>query len=197
MQTNNAPIIKDFIGIFPNAFSPEFCQRCIDLFHQGEAMGMLYTRQHEGAKRTEKEGEQLHIHTEASIAVSSMPGINSEFRQKFWTELYPQYINQYGVLEATDPHQIYCLKIQKTEIGQGYHIWHHEHSRANSTRLCNVMVYLNDVDDGGETEFLYYAKRVKPTAGTVVIYPAGFTHTHRGNPPLTNTKYILNGWLEF
>jgi len=24
-----------------------------------------------------------------------------------------------------------------------------------------------------------------------------FTHTHRGNPPLSNTKYIMTGWLEY
>ena len=30
----------------------------------------------------------------------------------------------------------------------------------------------------------------------MVIWPAGFTHCHRGNPPLDRDKYILTGWLE-
>jgi len=59
------------------------------------------------------------------------------------------------------------------------------------------MVYLNDVEEGGETEFLYQHKRLKPEQGTLVIWPASFTHTHRGNPPLSNDKYIVTGWTEF
>ena len=60
-----------------------------------------------------------------------------------------------------------------------------------------VLLFLNDVDEGGELEFLYQSKRIKPKAGTMVISPAFFTHTHRGNPPLSGEKYILNGWCEF
>ena len=59
------------------------------------------------------------------------------------------------------------------------------------------MLYLNDVKEGGETEFLYQHKRYQPKEGTLLIFPAGFTHTHRGNPPISNDKYIVTGWLEF
>jgi len=88
--------------------------------------------------------------------------------------------------------------MQKTEIGQGYHVWHYESStRGNCTRLLSWILYLNDVEEGGETEFLHLHRRVKPKAGTFVLFPAAFTHTHRGNPPLSNTKYIATGWVEF
>ena len=60
-----------------------------------------------------------------------------------------------------------------------------------------MLVYLNDVEEGGETEFLYQSRRIKPKQGTMVICPASFTHTHRGNPPLKGNKYMINGWIEF
>ena len=57
------------------------------------------------------------------------------------------------------------------------------------------MIYLNDIDDGGETEFLYQKRRIKPQKGTVVIFPAGMTHVHKGNLVMgEQTKYIVTGW---
>ena len=58
------------------------------------------------------------------------------------------------------------------------------------------MVYLNDVEEGGETEFLYQQLKIKPSKGRVVIWPGSFTHLHRGNPPMS-TKYIATGWFAF
>ena len=57
-------------------------------------------------------------------------------------------------------------------------------------------IYLNDVPEGGETEFLYQSQRVSPEKGKTCIFPAGFMHTHRGNPPLKKDKYIATGWME-
>jgi hypothetical protein len=50
---------------------------------------------------------------------------------------------------------------------------------------------------GGETEFFYQDCSIKPTRGTMVIAPAGFTHTHRGLVPRSNDKYILTSWVLF
>ena len=59
------------------------------------------------------------------------------------------------------------------------------------------MFYLNDVQEGGETEFYYQDLSIKPRKGTMVIAPAYFTHTHRGNVPISNDKYILTSWVQF
>ena len=57
-----------------------------------------------------------------------------------------------------------------------------------------VQAYLNDEFDGGETEFLYMNKRISAKQGRIIIFPAGFTHTHRGNPPIGGEKYIATSW---
>ena len=57
-------------------------------------------------------------------------------------------------------------------------------------------MFLNTIDEGGETEFLEQGLRFKPKAGDVLIWPAYFTHPHRGNPPLSNDKYLATGWVE-
>ena len=63
-----------------------------------------------------------------------------------------------------------------------------------ATRAFVVQLYLNDIEEGGETEFLYIGKRIPARAGRLIIFPAGFTHAHRGNPPLGQTKYICSSW---
>jgi hypothetical protein len=119
------------------------------------------------------------------------------FNNNFWP-CYELFANKYDALKNSGSHNNYAWKVQKTEVSQGYHAWHYEADcLENSRRVLAWILYLNDIEDGGETEFLYQAKRVKPKAGTLVIWPASFTHVHRGNPPLSNTKYIVTGWVEF
>ena len=79
---------------------------------------------------------------------------------------------------------------------QGYHLFHSDfngNSLEWNKKSHVIMFYLNDVEEGGETECLYQSRRVKPRTGTMVICPSGFTHTHRGNPPLSGDKYIATG----
>ena len=89
------------------------------------------------------------------------------------------------------------LKIQKTLPKEGYHQWHIEHMRGakGEPRAFAFSVYLNDVEEGGETEFLHFSQRIKPKQGRVVIWPAAFPYVHRGNPPLSGEKYILTSWM--
>jgi len=94
-------------------------------------------------------------------------------------------------------------QLQKYERNQGhYSYWHSETypqlPKNNALhRVLLYIFYLNDVEEGGETEFYYQNLKVKPKKGSLVIAPCYFTHTHRGNIPLSNDKYILTSWLQF
>lgn len=95
------------------------------------------------------------------------------------------------------------MNLQKYPIGKGgYFHWHSEVYPSDERceplhRVLLFMFYLNDVGDGGETEFYYQKLKIKPKTGRMVIAPAGFTHTHRGNIPISNDKYIATSWLMF
>ncbi|QYJ76867.1 2OG-Fe(II) oxygenase [Shewanella sp. FJAT-52076] len=95
------------------------------------------------------------------------------------------------------------INVQKYPKGKGgYPHWHSEqfpqagHNEALH-RVVLYMFYLNDVEEGGETEFFYQGRKLKPQKGTMVIAPAGFTHTHRGNVPVSGDKYIATSWVMF
>ena len=87
------------------------------------------------------------------------------------------------------------MSVQKTKPHQGYHAWHCENADvATSTRVLAYTLYLNGVEEGGETEFLYQGHKIKPAPGRLAIFPASFTHPHRGNPIYKGVKYIISGW---
>ena len=111
--------------------------------------------------------------------------------------IIPEYQQAYPILKEAHM-KIWQGKMQKTVKGGGYHIWHCEAlSKVSRDRALAWMVYLNDVEEGGETEFLYQKTRFKPKKGQILVWPSQFTHMHRGNPPLSNDKYILTGWVEY
>ena len=85
-----------------------------------------------------------------------------------------------------------------TQPQGGYHSWHFEgDGLENCSRFMVFTFYLNTIKEGGETEFLYQNRRISPEEGKLVIWPGGFTHVHRGNPPIGETKYIVTSWVEF
>ena len=80
-------------------------------------------------------------------------------------------------------------------MGGGFHAWHFETGGiVNTHRTFVVQLYVNDDFEGGETEFLYQNRREEAVAGDVLIFPAGYTHTHRGNPPIGGHKYLITSW---
>ncbi|WNG50280.1 2OG-Fe(II) oxygenase [Archangium minus] len=95
------------------------------------------------------------------------------------------------------------LNVQKYVKGTGgYPHWHSEIYPKDASceplhRVLAFQFYLNDVSQGGETEFFYQEKKVQSKAGRMLIFPAGFTHTHRGNRPESNDKYIITSWVLF
>lgn len=112
------------------------------------------------------------------------------------TECLPEYNEVCGSLSGM-PLTSYVGKYQHTPVCGGFGNWHAEHGSASAAnRVLVWMVYLNDVTDGGETEFVYQKCKVTPKAGRVVIWPAAFTHSHRGNPPYSNDKHVVTGWYE-
>ena len=96
-----------------------------------------------------------------------------------------------------------AINLQRYTGGQGgYPYWHCElypKDASAETLHRHVLwtIYLNDGFAAGETEFLYQQRRIVPKAGSLLIAPAAFTHTHRGNRPVGGDKYIATSWILF
>ena len=198
----NFEIREDNIGIFDNFFGDKFCKDYIKYYEELEKNGFIKTRQTErpdvNKLNIDDSGIDLIVPDMYDFGSFNITYHAALFNEIFWREIYKRYINKYEILKHYDGHNIFSIRLQKTKIGQGYHVFHVE-SQGNMTknRIAVFMLYLNDVEDGGETEFLYQKTRFKPKKDRLIMWPSSYPYLHRGNPPLSNDKYIITGWIEF
>lgn len=131
--------------------------------------------------------------------------IDPEVEKQYRSELHQcldLYAQQYEwsrkALEPWDVIPVY--NVQMYEPGKHYSSWHSEVGSPNPEkpyRHLTFLTYLNDIEDGGGTEFLYQKVQTKPQKGLTVVWPAGWTHIHRGIPAPSERKYIVTGWCVF
>ena len=167
--------------------------------------------------------EEGKVGTTPPINSKSLPTINDDVinNVKKSTDLGIQHINKDKepadymreldkVLELYKIKYKYCdvgqgrwtlvenWNIQRYFPGEGFYEFHTERIGLDSSdRHMVFMTYLNDVTDGGETEFYHQQLKIKPKKGLTVIWPAGYTHVHRGITSNTETKYIATGWYGY
>lgn len=92
--------------------------------------------------------------------------------------------------------QVNPFMIQRYEKQKGKYVYHHDGSNdTDKSRAVTYLWYLNDVIEGGETEFFGGSFKVKPETGKILLFPACWCYPHRGNTPISSSKYILTGWL--
>lgn len=187
--------IENFIGIYDNYITKEECNKAIKLFEDQDKFNNTLNRTvSEKASTLQKQDQQFFATiNNLDIWWEDLKSMILNFDISF-----KHYVQNTGAKDAYGiPFFFTQLKIQKTLPTEGYHIWHLEHGKGFEIepRAFVFSIYLNDVEEGGETEFLNFSKRVKPKAGRIIIWPAGFPYVHRGNPPLSNEKYMLTSWM--
>lgn len=129
---------------------------------------------------------------------------NSELYNRYTLELQEccnQYIAKFPLCNIYSEWRIIeYINIQKYEPSAAFFQLHTERIGSvglQASRHLVFMTYLNDVHDQGETEFIQQKILVKPKKGLTLIWPADWTHTHRGIPSQTETKYIVTGWFNY
>ena len=202
------------IGVFENFVKWEFCDSIIDSFEY------WYTKKYlkeecdvkvttfcgqklslspfsEGQKQfndnnLQRKDEQLYLEiADPCVAMEINQVVGAAF--EIYTKKYK------GILDSSDPVSSWTCKLQKTKSGGGYHTWHSENgSFLYRDRVLTWMIYLNDIpyENGGGTDFFHQELSLQPKKGTVVLWPATYTHVHRG-AFLTGdiSKYIATGWF--
>ena len=203
------------IGVFENFVKWDFCDSIVDVFE------FWYNKKYfvgEESRHpvTELDGHEFSLdHFNKGNSQFAKGGMGRKDHQ-LYLELADQtitaqinqcigqafeiYVEKYkGLVDSCDPISSWTCKIQRTDPGGGYHVWHCENGNfLYHDRVLTWMIYLNDIppENGGGTDFYHQEKTFHPKKGTIVMWPATYTHMHRG-AFLTGekSKYIATGWF--
>lgn len=186
--------IKDFIGVFENYMPHDICDALTVLFEREKKLQRSWNRKSEGTPRSLKNDESISLSRDN---VGEVYELLNMFLKNL-REALDIYLEDTDILKYSGTNELHVqlVKIQKTYPSGGYHMWHVEKDYGTiCSRFLVYTVYLNDIENGGETEFLFQKTRIAPKKGTVCFFPAQFPYVHRGNPPLDKEKYIATSWL--
>lgn len=153
-------------------------------------------------------GAGLHLDaknsTDISITPKDMKLPGNEIFEEYFHKLYScyqDYVTEWPFLATfAENLQISTFNLQRYQSGQHFQKLHTERSSlADLHRVFAWMTYLNDVDQeyGGSTLFSHYDLAIQPRKGLTLIWPAEWTHAHKGNVLKANNKYIITGWMTF
>lgn len=195
-------LYEDHIALYSNVYEDGFCQHLITEFETLATAGV-------GSDRQKNDQVPRHKKDDYSIFVDLRNHNMNLFNNMRPTDVffdglqkcYDEYTAKYSTLKDNGSIRATTMKMQKTSPGAGYHVWHAEQGPGpQSSRVVVYMLYLNTLqpEDGGETEFMHQRKRYRPVENTMVIWPASYTHAHRGNLVLgTQHKYVVTGWFYY
>jgi hypothetical protein len=181
---------NQFIGIYENVLNEDICKTVIELF-ENDLKNKVDTS---GDKQFPRDKMDRYDFSKGYLS-NQLDNKIVEIVNKALEKCISLYAKEFWIVKQLTATSL-VVKLQKTPPKGGYHFWHCEQaSKGNEDRVLAWTVYLNDIPSGeGETEFLWQGLRVQPKVGTVSIFPASFTHTHRGNPVYSCDKYIATGW---
>ncbi len=146
--------IDNHIGLFKNFMPNQLIDDYTNYFNKCEEQGAVYPRREDEMLVSDNAIDTIRD-TNVPMTYNNKP-----FIDMFFKDVYPLYVQKYSYLKKLATHNILEVKIQKTKVGEGYHFWHCENAEMKArNRILAFMVYLNDVNEGGETEF-YYIKSV-------------------------------------
>ena len=186
-ERKKKPKFSDFIYIERDALPKSFCNNVIEKFEQDD-------RKRQGQVGS---GVHLEIKRSSDLSITELEDWKS-YDQAFFRCLnnglkkYVRFLpEEYTIHKAlSEIKNDTGYQIQRTQPGD-YYIWHHDQS---ATRMVTFIWYLNDIKDGGYTEFID-GTRIQPEAGKLIIFPSTWDFLHRGVSPKTETKYLCTGWV--
>ena len=179
------------IQVFDGALSAEFCAQMLEAFQRN-------SRFHVPNGRGLRRGFEHSAWTELNITPLADAGFKGFFLKQVDDYLARYNSNLRLTLPVPVRPRIEDIRIKRYRAGTDELFEPHFDSMDDkSNRYLVFLWYLNDVADGGETEFCNLDIRVAPRAGRLLMFPPYWMFQHAGLAPRSNDKYIVSTYLLF
>jgi len=180
--------LTSFIQVYDNALTEKECETLIELFENNKNLHEIYT--------SDPIFSRLNLHANADKLLAHKDLITlMELRFKYFNNLYrKEYKDWVPYCERYEN-----IRIKKYNNNNTDEFKNHTDANSPDTahRYLALMVYLNDVEKGGETEFSYLNLKIKPKMGRILIFPPFWMFPHAGLKPISNPKYLLSTYCAF
>ena len=149
-------MLTDFITIYENALTTEYCEQWIGYINTLREQGLVLN---ESVKTYERDHEVINFANDDSFDLRSSDKLSREFLPTI-KPCVDQYLQDFSVL-GDGNFFMYDVKAKRIPIGGGFHKWHYENAAYHfANRSFVVQAYLNTVENGGETEFYIKIKEL-------------------------------------
>lgn len=190
-ETAAARDLGSYIQCFDDALAPDLCAQMVGTF---EKLSRFHTRNGRGAMP--QLGESAW--TELNVSKVADDSTQSFFRNQIveYLQRYNRTLRLSAPIPARD--RIEHLRIKRYFAAAGDQFQPHFDSLDyTSNRYLVYIWYLNDVADGGGTDFPDLGIQVSAKAGRLLMFPPYWMFQHAGLPPKSNDKYIMSTYLLF
>jgi hypothetical protein len=183
--------LSSYIQVFDNALTPEFCAGLIAGFEQNAA---LQGRNGRGVRP----GLDESAWTELDVGKLADPAFMGFFLKQIETHLarYNQ-ARPLTIPVPESPKTDHLVMKRYRHGGQEGFQPHFDAFGPACNRYLVFLWYLNDVAEGGETDFCDLGVKVEPRAGRLLMFPPYWMFQHAGRPPISGDKYIISTYLLF
>lgn len=183
--------LLDYVRTYDGLVSDDFCQKVITTFHESNSE---YIDREQRPSFTELNISKLYLAKD-----EKWMGIQKKLSDVFVdvSELYMKELDVGQDFPAKYAFEEYRLKMYQNNGHDQFkdHVDVGDYNSARRFLVC--FLYLNDVKEGGETNFPKLNYRVSPKCGRILVFPATWQWRHAGLAPKSNKKYIIGTYLHY
>lgn len=183
--------LSRFLRVYDGDLDPALCEQLIQTYR-------AKPQQQERNGRGHRAGLERSAWTELNVTRAGDPATLRFFRTKIDLALarYNRDVPLTLPLPSSAKTADLILKEYRAGSGEAFQV-HFDSIYDVCNRYLVFLWYLNDVIEGGETEFPDLGQRVQARQGRLIMFPPYWMFQHAGLPPVSGHKYILSSYLLF